>query len=149
MRRAGRLSFVLATLSLVTSCGEERELREWRADDHAQPAQPDATRQEAGEAPSGESIALAAAALFRTSCAGCHGVDGRGGGPDAPPGAAMPDLSAADYHEGRTDAEMAEAIATGRGLMPGFGSQLNARGIAALVGHVRTLRGSAPEEVSP
>lgn len=84
-------------------------------------------------------IARAAAALYTRSCASCHGADGRGG-PGAPPGAQMPDLSAADWHEGNSDEDITAVITDGRGMMPAFGGQLNERGIAALVQHVRTLR---------
>jgi mono/diheme cytochrome c family protein len=50
-----------------------------------------------------------------------------------------PDLTAAAVQE-RSDPELAAVIREGRGVMPGFGDQLNDRGIQALVGHVRTLR---------
>lgn len=129
------LLFVMA-LSFV-GCGREREAREWRPDDH----QPPSAEAEAAQAGGAEPVTVerAAAALFAASCAGCHGVDGRGGGDSAPPGAVMPDLSAAAVQD-RSDQDMATVIREGRGMMPGFGSQLNERGIAALVAHVRTLR---------
>jgi mono/diheme cytochrome c family protein len=135
----------LAALLFAGGCAEEEpDRREWRPEDHQQPAEPDPQRSAgAGEAPSPEVVARAASALFRARCAGCHGAEGRGDGPDAPPGADIPDLTTAEYQEGHSDAEIARAISMGRGMMPAFGSQINQRGVAALVGHVRTL-GEAP-----
>lgn len=131
---------LLATLS-IAGCGEESAPEEWRASDHQPPAaRPDSSQAEPVEGPPEATVARAAAALFRASCAGCHGASGRGGGPAAPPGASVPDLGAASLQDERTDEELASAIRDGRGLMPGFGSQINERGIAALVAHVRTLR---------
>jgi mono/diheme cytochrome c family protein len=131
----------LAALLLVGGCVEQAsDRREWRPDDHQQPQQADPERPAGSdEPPSPEVVARAASALFRTRCAGCHGADGRGGGPEAPSGADIPDLTTAEYQEGHSDAEIARAIRMGRGMMPAFGSQINQRGIAALVGHVRTL----------
>jgi mono/diheme cytochrome c family protein len=116
-------------------CGRDREAREWRPEDH-QPPETGATE---GTGEPGD-IAAAAAALYRASCAGCHGVEGHGDGPSAPPGASMPDLAAASVQDALSDEEMARVIREGRGMMPAFGSQINERGIAALVAHVRTLR---------
>jgi mono/diheme cytochrome c family protein len=93
-----------------------------------------------------EAIGRAAAALFRVSCAGCHGDEGRGGGSALPPGITAPDMTAASFHDERSDEALAQVIRDGRGAMPGFGSQINDRGIAALVGHVRTLRGAPAGE---
>ncbi|HJL16797.1 MAG TPA: cytochrome c [Sandaracinaceae bacterium LLY-WYZ-13_1] len=148
--RASRPSLLaLSALLLAGSlggCGEEEpERREWRPEDHVQPQQPDPERSAgadpgAAEAPSPEVVARAAAALFRARCASCHGADGAGGGPQAPAGADMPDLTSAEYQESRSDDEIARAITMGRGMMPAFGSQINQRGVAALVGHVRALR---------
>jgi len=52
----------------------------------------------------------------------------------------MPDFTAAAYQDAKTDADLSRAIRMGAGLMPAFGDQLNERGIAALVGHIRRLR---------
>lgn len=124
---------VLTLLSLA-GCEQSRELREWRPEDHQQP-------EGAVDAPeTGASIADAAAGLFATQCAPCHGPDGRGGGPMAPPMAQMPDLTAAGLQSARTDAQLADAIRNGRGgFMPAFADEIGPEGIEALVRHVRGL----------
>lgn len=128
-------------VSLVAGgCSEERDARVWQPDDHQQPSGgvDEASQGEPAE-PGGDTVARAAAALFRASCASCHGVNGRGGGPGLPAGTQVPDLTDAEV-QGRSNAELARVVREGRGLMPGFGQQLNERGIEAIVGHVRTLR---------
>lgn len=145
VRRFLSALLALATTSLVlTACDDDAprgEVREWRASDHQQPASPEPERMapEPGQEPPPEMVARAAASLFEIRCASCHGATGQGDGPEAPT-PAMPDLTSAAYHEGKTDADIARAIRMGQGLMPAFGGQLNDRGITALVGHVRSLR---------
>jgi mono/diheme cytochrome c family protein len=135
---------IVGALSSAAGCQEarSRELTEWTPADHPQPAVPDPTREPAVEDASPETISRAAAALWVSSCAGCHGVEGHGDGPELPGGAHPRDLATAEFQGSVTDPDIARAIRMGRGMMPAFGSQLNERGIAALVGHVRTL-GSA------
>jgi mono/diheme cytochrome c family protein len=99
------------------------------------------TPENQGEGGGSEDIRVrAAAALWSTRCATCHGADGRGDGPGRPPGAPMPDFTQPSFHAERTDAQLAQVIANGRGLMPGFGDQFTDAGLAALVEHVRGLR---------
>jgi mono/diheme cytochrome c family protein len=123
-------------LSFV-GCGRDRETREWRPEDHQLPSS--GTTEEQGPAEPAD-LSAAAAALYRASCAGCHGVTGQGGGTAAPPGASIPDLTAPSVQDALSDEEMARVIRDGRGMMPAFGAQINDRGIAALVAHVRTVR---------
>lgn len=72
-------------------------------------------------------------------CAQCHGEAGRGDGSGKPPGAALPDFTSASFQSARTDAQLGEVIAKGRGLMPAFGDQITQAGIDALVAHIRKL----------
>lgn len=141
MQFAAARSFLIVGCLAAAGCGNDGAPREWRPSDHQEPsATPDSSQAEAVDEPPEATVARAAAALFRASCAGCHGAGGRGDGPAAPPGAQVPDLTAASLHDGRTDEQIARVIREGQGLMPGFGSEINERGIAALVAHVRTLR---------
>ena len=55
------------------------------------------------------------------------------------PGAALPDMTSAEYQRSRADADLHKVIKSGRGLMPPFGDQLSDLGITELVKHVRTL----------
>jgi mono/diheme cytochrome c family protein len=52
-------------------------------------------------------------------------------------------MTQAAFQTARTDAQIAEVVSKGRGLMPAFGEQITEAGIAVLVGHVRSL-GRAP-----
>jgi mono/diheme cytochrome c family protein len=114
--------------------------REWRPGDHGQPTQVDPSRvPQAEAAPEEGGVERAASALWNVSCASCHGRDGRGQGPGRPPGAQIPDFTAAELQKTRTDAQLLQVIREGRGMMPGFAKQVNEQGLAALVSHIRSL----------
>lgn len=73
-----------------------------------------------------------AAALFSNNCAGCHGADGTGGFGS--------DLTRDSYTYGRSASDVRTSIAEGRGgKMPGFGAQLSAAAIDALVEYLLEL----------
>jgi len=131
-------------------CGERRgELREWKASDHQPP--PAVAPEGQGEAQEGgDPEVRAAQALWGMRCATCHGQEGRGDGPGKPPGANLPDMTSAAFQGVRSDAQLTEVIAKGRGLMPAFSDQLTEAGIHALVRHVRGLApGTQGTEATP
>lgn len=75
--------------------------------------------------------------LFDSACATCHGRDGRGGVPAAegrPPPRNFVDPA---FQESRTDAELKQAIRSGKGTMPPFGALFDDEQLTLLVGHVR------------
>lgn len=122
--------------------------REWRPEDHGQPAELDPARVPTSGTPAEAEqggVGRAAAALWNVSCAGCHGRDGKGLGSGRPPGAQLPDFTSAEFQKQRSDEQLLQAIREGRGMMPGFGKQLNEQGLSALVAHVRAY-GAAPEQ---
>lgn len=132
------------SLASVVACdAPKKPLREWRAEDHLQPAEADPSRMPGAQddgapsEPEAGGVERAAEALWNVSCASCHGRDGRGTGMDRPPGAQLPDFTAADFQKSRTDAQLAEVITNGRNMMPPFGKQVNAQGIEALIAHIR------------
>ena len=135
------IAVLLAILS--GACGREPPRREWTPADHGQPATPDdvgadssaSAQAEPGEDPN----ARAARALWNATCAGCHGREGHGDGPSKPPIARIPDFATAAWQGSRSDEQLAQAIHDGRGMMPSFGKQLNAEGIAVLVQHIRSF----------
>ncbi|MBE2215255.1 MAG: cytochrome c [Opitutaceae bacterium] len=90
---------------------------------------------------SAESPAVDAAALFKRSCAMCHGPDGRAATPAAQR-LGVKDLS----HTERTDDEIRSAIVGGlkgtKTTMPAFGSKFTEAELDALVALVRSLRDS-------
>jgi cytochrome c6 len=72
------------------------------------------------------------AALYKSKCAVCHGVDGAK--------MAEHDLSSAEVQK-KSDADLTAAIADGRPpKMPKFGDKLKAEEIKGLVGYIRTLK---------
>ncbi len=94
----------------------------------------------------------AAQALWTVSCASCHGRDGRGKGPGRPPGAQLPDFTSAEFQQQRSDQQLVDVIRAGKGMMPPFGKQVNAEGIAALIAHIRAFAPAqvvAPAAVTP
>jgi cytochrome c oxidase cbb3-type subunit 3 len=80
---------------------------------------------------------------FETRCAGCHGLDGRGGerGPDIATGAQT---------QGREDNELFQIVDKGRPEtgMPSFGS-LGHTGIANVISYLRLLQGRSGAEKLP
>jgi mono/diheme cytochrome c family protein len=85
----------------------------------------------------GPSRADDAAALYKTKCAMCHGPDGSG---NTPTGKAMKvaDLRS-DEVQKKTDAQLTETIASGKGKMPAFKGKLTDAQINDLVKYVREL----------
>lgn len=131
---------------LLAACAADPPIeREWTPEDHGHPKSADPSRSPAAQAPAPaaespeQAQARAARALFNVSCATCHGRDGRGGGPARPPGAQMPNLADAALLAKRSDAELTQVIAEGRGLMPGFADKIRPEGIQVLVRYVRAL----------
>jgi cytochrome c oxidase cbb3-type subunit 3 len=121
------------------ACGDTPgELREWTPADHQPPAAVVPEGQGQG-AEGGDDRGRAQAALWSMRCSSCHGAEGRGDGPGKPPGAALPDLTQAAWQAQRSDAEIAQVIIDGRGMMPPFGAEITEAGVAALVEHVRGM----------
>lgn len=116
-------------------------MRVWRPDDHGHPPSREIDPSRVPARPDddggGDPTARAAAALWRVSCASCHGQAGEGGGPGLPPNARVPDMTTPEWQASRTDEQIAEVIRQGRGMMPGFADRVNPRGIEALVSHIR------------
>jgi mono/diheme cytochrome c family protein len=141
------LAISAAAGGLLSAC-EDPPVREWRPDDHGQ-EQPragtpgrSAPAEDSAPVSAEEAEARATLALWNVTCATCHARDGRGGGPGLPPGAKVPDLTDPAFTSTRSDEQLAASIRDGKTMMPPFGAQLGAEGVAAMVAHVRRL--SAP-----
>ncbi len=78
-----------------------------------------------------------AAKVYKTNCVLCHSANGSG---DSASGKALKakDLRSPEV-QGKSDAELAEAIAKGKGKMPAFGAKLSADTIKSLVAYIREL----------
>jgi mono/diheme cytochrome c family protein len=75
--------------------------------------------------------------LFDSTCAVCHGRDGRGGVPAAeglPPPRNFRDAA---FQASRTDAELKDVIKGGKGQMPAFGPLFDDEQLTLLVAYVR------------
>jgi hypothetical protein len=64
-----------------------------------------------------------------------------------PPGAQLPDFSSEAFQHARSDAQLAQVIRDGKGMMPPFGKKLSEDGVAALVRRVRAFSESSPSGV--
>jgi mono/diheme cytochrome c family protein len=94
----------------------------------------------------GSSDSADAPALYARWCASCHGVEGKGNGPNARFLRVMPANHAdAALESRRPDDSLYDTIAAGGSVMnrspwmPAFGESLSATEIRALVAHIRTL----------
>jgi mono/diheme cytochrome c family protein len=78
------------------------------------------------------------AAIYKTKCATCHGVDGSG---QTPVGKSMKirDLRSPEVQK-QTDIQLTDVIAGGKGKMQGYGKTLSTADIQALIAHIRTLK---------
>ena len=111
--------------------------REWSARDHDKSEQ-------AGRAPrapasqGGDAVEQLGELTWQQNCAQCHGPIGHGDGPTGPLVKA-PDLTRADWQTKTSDAEMADQIRNGKGLMPKFA--LPDAAVAALIVRIRASAG--------
>jgi cytochrome c6 len=80
-----------------------------------------------------------AATTFDAKCAMCHAKNGSG---DSPMGKSMkvPDLRSKAV-QSKSNADLYNFIAKGKGIMPAYGSQLSKEEISGLVAYVRHLGG--------
>lgn len=78
------------------------------------------------------------AALFKAKCVSCHGADGAGNTP-AGQKLKVRDLRSAEVQK-LSDAQLATAIAKGKGKMKPFENSLSKEQINQLVAHVRSLK---------
>ena len=140
--RAARLAplLVCVSTSLVACRARPEGLREWRPEDHDH-AEED-QKLAAGAASANPAAVRAAGmanvvdAAWTAQCASCHGLSGRGDGPQGPMLRAR-DFTDAAWQRDVKNEQLAEAIAKGRGKMPAF--ELPPEMIAALVQKVRSF----------
>ena len=152
--RAWLAALTLAASSLGLGCDSTPPAtREWQASDHTHP--PDSVpvpvgTQAAVPAQPDDGLTSeqrAARSVFLVACAGCHGADGRGDGPQRAPVMRIPSFASREWQESRTDAEIVSIISLGRGMMPAFAERIPAAGMEALVEHLRGLAPAPAAEV--
>src|SRR5580692_12660959 len=96
-----------------------------------------------GNAPQNERPIAEARQTFENRCAGCHGLDGRGG-------ERAPDIATSPKTQNRADAALTQIITNGipANGMPSF-SSLDAPTIKALVKYLRVLQGKSESAAMP
>src|ERR1700722_19516581 len=99
------------------------------------------TQKDSSSRPASAASTEAGKKVFDRNCAGCHGLDARGGG-HAPNIANNPDLQRI------ADAQLVRIVHDGAasGAMPAFGSTLKDGEIKAVVGYLRSLQGRSGGE---
>ena len=117
-----RLWYLAGLAVAVLGCGRTRaDVREWRPTDHEHTSEP--SRRQVDVSDGGSQMLRAHGldeviiAAWRTHCVRCHGVAGRGDGPEAPRWHPR-DLGLADWQRSTTDVEIQRVIASGKGAMP-------------------------------
>lgn len=132
----------LAALAACSRAPKGEALPEWTAADHDQSDKPAANagargRKVAGGGDAG--LPGVGDVAWQAQCVTCHGVGGKGDGPQGPMLKAT-DLTAEAWQAKVSDAEIAQAITQGKnGRMPKF--DLPPPVVDALVAKVRALRG--------
>jgi len=136
MRHPLRLGFIGLLIIAACDVSSGDEVREWTPADHDQlgaaPA-PQVTARPDSSATEASLVELA----WQKNCVQCHGVRGRGDGPQSAM-LKVSDLTRADWQERVSDQEMAEVIRKGRNKMPAF--DLPPHVIEGLVKRIRTNR---------
>lgn len=124
--------------ALLVGCDRRPDdLREWRASDHKGVGDPLQVPGAAAARPgsSAQPEASLSDVVWRSQCALCHGVSGRGDGPQGPLLHAT-DFTQEAWQKQATDEQIAQAIVEGKGRMPKF-EGLPQEVVAALVAHIR------------
>lgn len=143
--------FGLATLGCNKK--DPGDLREWSPTDHdnqgaPQPGQVDTTQPRTSAMPSLEQHGIndVVLATWKQNCVPCHGVIGRGDGPQGV-GSRPKDLTDPNWQRVAIDSEIVHTIKKGRGKMPAF-AQIPDETVLGLVRLVRMLNASPKADES-
>jgi mono/diheme cytochrome c family protein len=140
------LSALFASAALAAGCDSPpADLREWKASDHDradQPAGKAARPSRLSPAPSSSAAANPTLTLvevtWRNQCASCHGLIGRGDGPQGPMVHAT-NLTLPEWQSKVSDEEIANAIRNGKNRMPKFDFPPDV--VTGLVARIRAAKG--------
>jgi mono/diheme cytochrome c family protein len=123
-------------------CGHTpADLREWKATDHDQAEEQTPTRsapKRAAPAGSANPIATLTEVAWRNQCMPCHGILGKGDGPQGPMVKA-PDLTSAEWQSKVTDEQIRQIVLNGKNKMPKF--DLPPDVLTGLVARIRLTKG--------
>jgi cytochrome c oxidase cbb3-type subunit 3 len=146
-----RRGFAIISFFLLGCQSQPENVREWRASDHDHTSEPGndqvAVPPDGGTAPELAAHGLDEVTLvaWQQNCTRCHGVIGRGDGPQGPSMKAT-DLTNPAWQRSVKDEQISRAIREGRGLMPPFA--LPESTVAALVRLIRLLDMSRAERAA-
>lgn len=140
-----KLAALVACWVLLACEQAPPDLRPWRPSDHDHAAEPNAgqsvpSNQSAGRDTGMHGIDEVVLAAWKQNCVRCHGVIGRGDGPQGALFRAR-DLTDPKWQASVTDAQIATVIRSGKGTMPGF--QLPDSTVAGLIRLLRLLDAGA------
>lgn len=150
--RAWPLLVLLACLPVACSRAP-KDLRVWRPTDHDR-TEENANTRSAAAANSGDlsqpakmlGVDQVVLVTWRQQCTRCHGMLGRGDGPQGPMTGAR-NLSDPAWQASVTDAQIAGAITKGKGRMPQFNlPAATVKGLVRLVRMMNADRGAAPAQ---
>ena len=135
----------LAAPTLAGCDSPAADLREWKASDHDRVDQPSgqgARGPRLSPAPSSSAAANPTLTLvevaWRNQCASCHGLIGRGDGPQGPMVHAT-NLTAPEWQAKVSDQEIADVIRNGKNRMPKF--EFPPDVLNGLVARIRATKG--------
>jgi cytochrome c oxidase cbb3-type subunit 3 len=116
-----RLALLVLAVASVAACDPSRgEVRQWRPDDHDQPANAPSRQGVANKKTSaGDDTIDLVELAWQKNCASCHGQRGAGDGPQGGMVRAT-DLTSPEWQAKRSDAEITATIQKGKGKMPAF-----------------------------
>lgn len=139
--RLFRITASLACALALAACGRSSgEVRDWQPADHDQPAgqQGQVAARPNSSSSQAESDKSLVELAWMKNCASCHGMQGRG---DGPQGAMVraPDLTRAEWQSQVTDEQISEVIRKGRNRMPAF-EALPPQVVTGLVARIRQNR---------
>jgi cytochrome c oxidase cbb3-type subunit 3 len=137
---------LLGAILFAAGCdGTASDLREWKPADHdrvEQPGSQAARPPRLSPAPSSSAAANPTLTLvevtWRNQCASCHGMMGRGDGPQGPMFHAT-NLTLPEWQAKVTDQDIADVIRNGKNRMPKF--DFPPEVIAGLVARIRVAKG--------
>lgn len=86
-----------------------------------------------------EAVAVDAGALFKRSCAMCHGPDGKATTPAAKK-MGVKDLSLTELTDEQIRGTIVQGVRGPKGAMPAFGTKFSDADLEALISHIRSLR---------
>jgi len=137
--------WILSSMFWAGACDSTpADLREWKESDHDRPDESQAgraARPQRGQVQPSASASPTATLVevtWRNQCAACHGMAGRGDGPQGPMVRA-PDLTQPEWQAKVTDEQIAEVIQTGKNRMPKFDFPPDV--VKGLVGRIRASKG--------